>query len=67
MKIINYLKDKKTYMPDLQIKEILTNLYKLYVINIQTVSNSSLSNSRLSAISITSFYSKILETVCILL
>ena len=45
MKIINYLKDKKTYMPDLQIKEILTNLYKLYVINIQTVSNSSLSNS----------------------
>ena len=45
MKIINYLKEKKTYMPDLQIKEILTNLYKLYVINIQTVSNSSLSNS----------------------
>ncbi len=45
MEIIDLLNSKKEYMPDLQIKEISFNLNKLYIINIQTVSNSSLSNS----------------------
>ncbi len=45
MKIINKLYDQKKYMPDLQIKEVSFNLKKLYIINIQTVSNSAMTNS----------------------
>ena len=44
MSIINILESKKEYMPDLQIKEISFNINKLYIVNIQTVSDSNLSN-----------------------
>ncbi len=44
MNIIDILKERKQYMPDLQIKEISFNLNKLYIINIQTVSDSSQTN-----------------------
>ena len=44
MKIIDELYNSKNYMPDLQIKEISFNLGKIYIINIQTVSSSTLSN-----------------------
>ena len=44
MNIIDKLKDKKVYMPDLQIKEVSFNLNKLYIINLQTVSDSSETN-----------------------
>ena len=39
MNIIDKLKDKKIYTPDLQIKEVSFNLNKLYIINLQTVSD----------------------------
>lgn len=45
MKTIEELKEMKKNMPDLQIKEISFNLHKLYIINIQTISNSSMTNS----------------------
>ena len=44
MNIIDKLKDKKIYTPDLQIKEVSFNLNKLYIINLQTVSDSSETN-----------------------
>ena len=44
MNIIDKLKDKKEYTPDLQIKEVSFSLNKLYIVNLQTVSDSSLSN-----------------------
>ena len=44
MNIINELKQKKEYTPDLQIKEVCFGLNKIYIINIQTVSNSYQSN-----------------------
>ena len=44
MNIIDKLKDKKVYAPDLQIKEVSFNLNKLYIINLQTVSDSSETN-----------------------
>ncbi len=45
METIEELKEMKKNMPDLQIKEISFNLHKLYIINIQTISNSSMTNS----------------------
>lgn len=43
--MINKFKEaKKTYMPDLQIKEINNLINKIYVLNIQTLSSSQLSN-----------------------
>ena len=45
VKIIETLKQRKEYMPDLQIKEVSFNLNKIYIINIQTVSNSEMSNN----------------------
>ncbi len=45
VEIINKLKQLKNNMPDLQIKEVSFNLSKLYIINIQTVSSSGLTNS----------------------
>ena len=44
MNIIDKLKDKKEYTPDLQIKEVSFNLNKLYIVNLQTVSDSSETN-----------------------
>ena len=44
MSIIDILNERKQYMPDLQLKEISFGLNKLYIINIQTVSDSSQSN-----------------------
>ena len=44
MNIINILNERKQYMPDLQLKEISFGLNKLYIINIQTISDSSQSN-----------------------
>ena len=44
MNIIDEIKAKKEYTPDLQIKEVSFGLNKLYIINIQTVSDSSQSN-----------------------
>ncbi len=44
MNIIDILKDKKEYTPDLQIKEVSFNLNKLYIVNLQTVSDSSETN-----------------------
>ena len=44
MSIIDKLKRIKEHTPDLQIKEVSFNLNKLYVINIQTVSDSSETN-----------------------
>lgn len=44
MDIIKILKEKKEYTPDLQIKEVSFNLKKLYIINIQTIADSSMTN-----------------------
>ena len=44
MDIIDIIQSKKEYMPDLQIKEISFSLSKLFIINIQTVCDSSLTN-----------------------
>jgi spore germination protein KA len=44
MDIIKKLYNIKENMPDLQIKEIVFGVHKVYVINIQTVSNSKLTN-----------------------
>jgi len=45
MNIIKELYESKKHMPDLQIKEIIFNVNKLFIINLQTVSSSSQSNS----------------------
>ena len=42
--IIDEIKKLKDNMPDLQIKEVSFNMEKVYVINIQTVSSSILTN-----------------------
>lgn len=44
MNIIERLYKLKENMPDLQIKEVSFNIHKLYIINIQTVSSSALTN-----------------------
>ncbi len=44
MKIVDELYNSKEHMPDLQIKKVSFNNKTIYVINIQTVSSSSLSN-----------------------
>lgn len=44
MDTIDKLKSKKEYTPDLQIKEVSFNLNKIYIINLQTVSDSSETN-----------------------
>ena len=44
MNIIKTLKNSKEHMPDLQIKEVSFGLNKLYIINLQSVSSSILTN-----------------------
>lgn len=44
MNIIKTLKTSKKHMPDLQIKEVSFKLNKLYIVNIETVSSSMLTN-----------------------
>ena len=44
MNIVSKLQFKKEYMPDLQIKEVSFGINKIYIINIQTVSSSTLTN-----------------------
>ena len=44
MDIISKLKSKKEYMPDLQLKEVSFGINKIYIVNIQTVSSSTLTN-----------------------
>lgn len=44
MNIVSKLQFKKEYMPDLQIKEVSFGVNKIYIINIQTVSSSTLTN-----------------------
>lgn len=45
MNIISTLKTKKEYTPDLQIKEVSFGINKIYIVNIQTVSSSTLTNN----------------------
>ena len=44
MNIINELYKSKSHMTDLQIKEIVFNMTKLYIVNLQTISSSLLTN-----------------------
>lgn len=45
MNIIDKLNHSKEYMPDLQIKKVNFGINKIYIINIQTICNSSQSNN----------------------
>ena len=44
MNIISKLQSIKEHMPDLQIKEVSFGINKIYIVNIQTVSSSTLTN-----------------------